>query len=217
MVNSAWPLTCPGTLTRLQTLAGLSVLPGSWAKTLQIFWQRYSIPGTLAASKALLTACKRAQRKLSVQNRHSWGVAGQAVCQSLGMRQCFGKLTCNQQLAATCPKVIELQGHRHIFMPPWLFLSASQRQLPSLLMVWSQPLFSPSFIPAPHGRCQAVPVRAGCAVSCLAGECPKPCKLLFEKSFFLKPIVQGCKAANPTEISFNGLMILYSTDYKEWL
>lgn len=186
-------------------------------KTLQIFWQCYSIPGTLAASKALLTACKRAQRKLSVQNRHSWGVAGQAVCQSLGMRQCFGKLTCNQQLAATCPKVTEVQGHRHVFMPSWLLLSASQRQLPSLLMVWNQPLLSPSFIPAPHGRCQAVPVRAGCAVSCLAGECPKPCKLLFEKSFFLKPIVQGCKAANPTEISLNGLMILYSTDYKEWL
>lgn len=40
-------------------------------KTLQVCWQCYSNPCTLAASKALVTACKRAQRKLSVQNRHS--------------------------------------------------------------------------------------------------------------------------------------------------
>lgn len=56
------------------------------SRTLQIFWQCYSSPGTLAASRALVTACKRPQRKLSVQNKHSWGVAGQALCQSLGMR-----------------------------------------------------------------------------------------------------------------------------------
>lgn len=40
-------------------------------KTLPVCWQCYSNTCTLAASKALVTACKRAQRKLSVQNRRS--------------------------------------------------------------------------------------------------------------------------------------------------